>query len=78
MLYKFDFTVDKFSNLISASIELQGENAIVEDAKLLYYFLSQKYSHSEIEQVIKNVDKILNQMDETEIHNLLINFANRN
>lgn len=78
VLYTFNFSVDKFSNLISSSIKLRGENAIEEDAKLLYYYLCQKYSHSEIEKVIKCIDIILNQIDEKEIHNLLIDFANRN
>lgn len=78
MLYKFNFSVNKFSNLISASIELRGENAIAEDSKLLYYYLCQKYSHSEIEKVIKHIDNILNKMDEKELHDLLIDFANRN
>ena len=78
MLYTFNFSVNKFSNLISTSIELRGENAIVEDSKLLYYYLCQKYSHSEIEKVIKYIDNILNQMNEKEIHDLLIDFANRN
>lgn len=78
MLYKFNFSVNKFSNLISTSIELRGENAIAEDSKLLYYYLCQKYSHSEIEKVIKHIDNILNKMDEKELHDLLIDFANRN
>lgn len=75
-MYKFNFSIDKFSKLISDSIGSCSENATKNDAELIYYYLSQKYSHSEIKQVTDHIDKILNQMSESEIHDILINFAN--
>lgn len=78
MLYKFDFSLEKFCRLLSLNLDKNGDEARQRDAELIYYYLTQKYAHSEMEEVINNLDSIMNKMSQKEIHNLLLSFCDEN
>lgn len=78
MLYKFDFSLEKICRLLSLNIDKNGDEARQRDAELIYYYLTQKYAHSEIEEVIQNLHKIMYNTLEKEKHELLLSFCDEN
>lgn len=51
MLYSYNFSLEKFINLIKDNFFYSGENGLQKDVEILYYFLMQKYSAGEIEKI---------------------------
>lgn len=75
MLYTYNFSIEKFNSMIIENIERNGEKGMLRDVDIIYYYLSQKYSHFEIKQIINQLNNVL-EMSDVDIQKKLLFLSN--